>query len=148
MSSPTDDYARSLLSFRPSIYSTGIQAVQPYTPEWPEGSEYGGQTAWYKPWSWNQYIDIDPISGATAGQCKDPKTGKTVDCKDLFEKFGVTEYDDPDLNPLWGDDPPPPPKKDIPPWAIAVGVVATAGLAYVGWAKYQKAETKKAAANQ
>ena len=27
--------------FRPSVYSTGLQPLQPYTPAWPEGSGYG-----------------------------------------------------------------------------------------------------------
>ena len=28
-------------AFKPSIYSTGVQSTQPYTPEWPEGAMYG-----------------------------------------------------------------------------------------------------------
>ena len=44
-------YARSQVSFRPSVYSSGIQSVQPFSPRWPQGLDYG---SWYDPTSWFQ----------------------------------------------------------------------------------------------
>lgn len=35
------DYSRSVVAFRPSVYSTGIQPIQSYTRAWPQGAEYG-----------------------------------------------------------------------------------------------------------
>lgn len=36
-------------TFRPSVYSTGVQTVMPYGTKWVEGDEYG---SWYNPLSW------------------------------------------------------------------------------------------------
>lgn len=34
-------YQRSLPAFRPSVYVTGMQGVQPYNAGWPQGAGYG-----------------------------------------------------------------------------------------------------------
>ena len=49
MSQISDDNFRSYVAFRPSVYTTGVQTVQPYTRAWPEGSDYGNTLAswWY-----------------------------------------------------------------------------------------------------
>ena len=83
-----NDYARSRIAFRPSVYATGLQQVQPYTPIWPQGSDYG-EASWYAPWSWHEYLQ-DPQEGAVGGTCKDHQgllgtPGAMVSCAALSD---------------------------------------------------------------
>lgn len=54
---PRHNYDRALPAFRPSVYTTGIQGIQPYNAGWPQGVGYGGtenDTSWYdifNPWT-------------------------------------------------------------------------------------------------
>jgi len=81
---------RSLMSFRPSVYSTGEQPIQPYTPIWPEGSEYG-ESWWFKYTSPIAYLTskaIESKEGSTGGVCTDHSgvlgtPGARVACDDL-----------------------------------------------------------------
>lgn len=89
-------------AFKPSIYSTGVQSTQPYTPDWPEGSQYG---AWYNhplvsPAGWAFSKVSDAVIGAkeesTAGQCVDHtgalgRAGAKVPCDSLAAAMGVKE---------------------------------------------------------
>jgi hypothetical protein len=61
------NYSRNLSAFRPSVYSTGTQSVQPYAPGWSQGAGYGsGYAGWfdYTPlgWAYNKYKGTDPYS--------------------------------------------------------------------------------------
>lgn len=61
------NYARARMSFRPSVYSTGIQEVQAYQPNWPQGVEYG---SWYNPFGWGE-DDTGVDSKLVGGTCID-----------------------------------------------------------------------------
>jgi hypothetical protein len=54
----------SMMSFRPSSYSTGIQPLQSYTPAWPEGAEYGS----WLPFGWGE---DDTGAAGVGGTCVD-----------------------------------------------------------------------------
>jgi hypothetical protein len=94
-----DDYARSRMSFRPSVYSTGVEPVQSYTPVWPEGQEYG---AWYSPDQLYKYTPIGYVydkymtekEESAGGLCTDwdgalGKKGAQVSCHELAQKMGL-----------------------------------------------------------
>jgi len=68
-------YSRS--AFRPSVYSTGLQSLQPYHSKWSEGSEYG---EWYNTfvvsplgWAASKVGDayVDWKGEGTSGTCID-----------------------------------------------------------------------------
>ncbi len=90
---------RSLMSFRPSVYSTGEQPVQPYTPIWPEY----GESWWFKYTSPIAYLTskaIESKEGSTGGVCTDHSgvlgtPGARVACDDLAAAGGKekTLYD-------------------------------------------------------
>ena len=96
----TDDYfARS--SFRPSVYSTGTQQLQPYWSKWPEGTGYGGDYAGYG-FSWLHMIPVvgpilatkDAVSavlGTEQGQAATQAARGAA--SDLLEK-GMEWYDE------------------------------------------------------
>ncbi len=66
-----NDYSRSRVAFRPSAYSQpGLAPVQPYTPAWPQGMEYGG---WfdYTPAGWAMKKYAERQEGSVGGTCKD-----------------------------------------------------------------------------
>ncbi len=101
MSDRQDEY--SMMSFRPSSYSTGIQPVQPYTPIWPEGTEYGS----YLP-DWLRWGEDDTGARGVGGTCKNDgsvpnvKVGDPVSCAALkaalegkpLDTYDVYEPDD------------------------------------------------------
>ena len=73
-------------AFKPSVYSTGVQSTQPYTKDWPEGSQYGllplpgigsavgaGASALYSTASGWFSDDSDSSSGSayTGKECRD-----------------------------------------------------------------------------
>ena len=70
MSDRQDEY--SMMSFRPSSYSTGIQPVQPYTPIWPEGTEYGS----YLP-DWLRWERTTPEPTEWAGPARTTARSRT-----------------------------------------------------------------------
>ena len=120
-------YAATLASFRPSVYTTGTQPIQPYTPEWPEGMEYG--SAWtsltsYTPigWAYQKAGELwygDEQEGAVGGTCTDHKgllgtPGAKVTCAALSDAQAERE---PGTTPLYDpnrvDEGP---SIDIPDW--------------------------------
>lgn len=102
MSQISDDNIRSYLAFRPSVYATGVQTVQPYTEAWPEGSDYGGSLANW----WFELVTQPNVEqqGAVGGTCVDHQglfgtPGQKVSCALLADRLagrapGTTaEYD-------------------------------------------------------
>ena len=61
-------YDISLPAFRPSVYSTGLQAVQPYTRAWPEGTMYGAWYEWLPPVMAYNYVTGKVQEGTTAAK--------------------------------------------------------------------------------
>jgi hypothetical protein len=84
MSQISDDNIRSYVAFRPSVYTTGVQTVQPYTEAWPEGSDYGNTLAsWWYELTGQQVV---------AGTCVDHQgllgpAGGRVDCAALSDRM-------------------------------------------------------------
>ena len=110
------DIERALQSFRPSVYSTGEQQLQPYTPLWPEGVGYGSwltSLTQYTPVGYaakkvGEWTSGGEQEGSIGGTCTDVggvlgKVGAKVSCANLSDAqsgrpVGTTEqyvpYDD------------------------------------------------------
>jgi hypothetical protein len=88
------DYSRSRISFRPSVYSTGTQPVQPYTVRWPEGEGYGSwldQAYKYTPAGYVYDKWVGEKEESAGGSCVDHGgllgvKGAQVDCNRLAQK--------------------------------------------------------------
>ena len=118
-------YAASLSSFRPSVYTTGTQPIQPYNPEWPEGIEYGSAwTTLTQPVAWaaQQAGEMwygDEQEGAVGGTCTDHQgllgtPGAKVSCAALNDAAaGRAPGTTPQYDPTRSDDP----SIDFPDWA-------------------------------
>lgn len=100
MSNISDDIMRSYIAFRPSIYTTGVQSIAPYTPMWPQGSDYGGQMSeWFY-----SYLNLGQ-EGSVGGTCVDHAgllgpQGSRVSCAALSDAMagrppGTTSVYDP-----------------------------------------------------
>lgn len=92
---PRHAYELSLPAFRPSLYSTGLQSSQPYTPEWPEGTTYGDWTNWIPGVGLYRFVrdsaKVAESEGAVSGTCVDHAgivgqgKGVKVPCSVLYD---------------------------------------------------------------
>ncbi len=51
------NYDRALSAFRPSVYSTGVQQLQNYSPVWGQGTDYGSDYGM----EWSLRYFLDPV---------------------------------------------------------------------------------------
>lgn len=131
------DYSRSRVAFRPSSYSTGIQEIQPYTPDWPQGMEYGG-------W-WSDLVVFgrsDSISSDVGGTCVDSEgalgpVGAKVSCHRLAEVYGVREPGEATKYEIIDDDPNDT-DTDWTPFVLAVLAVGGGVAGAAAFTRYKK----------
>jgi len=157
------DYSRSRVAFRPSSYSTGIQEIQPYTPDWPQGMEYGEVSeygfvfvpalipaaiavgvGWDKGTealaSW--WHDVDAQESAVGGTCVDSEgalgpAGELVSCHRLSEVYGVREPGEAiKYQPI--DDDPDDSDTDWTPFVLAALAVGGGVAAAAALTRYKK----------
>lgn len=69
--------SRSRVAFRPSSLAIGLEPVQPYTPVWPEGSEYGA--SWIDYWTKNGIIGgLKEAAGVTLDTVQSGEVNKVL----------------------------------------------------------------------
>jgi len=140
-------YSRS--AFRPSVYSTGLQEVQPYAVEWPEGVEYGAFGELKTPGDYMYWLlsggTFDPSGGTITTPSGERKEAEEVAVEEQREEWNH-HVDDEELaaelkSLATGEyvDPHPPEAPWYKRWYVWTGV----GVVVVGGGAFAYSRVKK-----